>query len=706
MLVHTTEALPFTLLRPAHTPPRDPRTLAHHGIVWDPSYLGEILPTITGPCVVDVETRGTQAWKGPEENYVVGLGLAWADGCIYMPIKDWTDTTAYGRVLEWLVTYQGGLVAHNATFENSWIWRDSGGRHPNWYVCTYSAYKHAATEGFLGQKWSLKSAQLEVLLWPATNQVGIDAWLVEAGHVTGREGNQADYSQLWQVPSDILGEYCMLDCESTWLLMDRHLRPLWDEFPIMLEYEQQDIITLIRIITEQVARGIQLDIPALREYAEYLRRRCEETRTEFLTHEGVAKAVALYYQRGLAEMAQREPPRYRKQRVLVEPKMYTKTGKINKGWIKWSEAIRVPPVERLDWQRWRAKMDLAEAGGYEPISLNVASTKDLIWLLFDPEALDLTPVLWTDNEDNPQPATSAEALLAYGEVGRLLSAHREVIKELGYVDSYLTLADGEGVLHPEWKVPGTVTGRLAGKEPNLQQLPRTYGLLRTMIPRPGHVWVDYDLASIEDVILAEFSRDESMMAIYGPEAKPNDGYLYIGSRIKGLREAILATGYDPDNPTSESIAAAKRGAKKERSIAKSFKLACIAAGSPVRVRGRGFIPIQKVVPGDHIWDGTQWTPTDGPIDKGVRSCYPMGEVIRLTEDHPILGVDNEWRQARSYLRTFPEGTNTPQQVHSPAATWTEVWQLGSYLLRGLIRSVWISLCARLLSTHSENQKAL
>ena len=48
----------------------------------------------------------------------------------------------------------------------------------------------------------------------------------------------------------------------------------------------------------------------------------------------------------------------------------------------------------------------------------------------------------------------------------------------------------------------------------------------------------------------------------------NDLYLFFASMMPILGPPIVATGYDPYNPTPETIAAAKKQCKRERSIAK------------------------------------------------------------------------------------------------------------------------------------------
>jgi hypothetical protein len=107
---------------------------------------------------------------------------------------------------------------------------------------------------------------------------------------------------------------------------------------------------------------------------------------------------------------------------------------------------------------------------------------------------------------------------------------------------------------------------------NLQNTTKTRRYLECFEASPGNKVVAMDFASLEPKVLAYFSRDKNLMSLYGPNAKKNDIYLFNGAQLKGLGEPILATGYDPYNPTPETIKAAKKACKTERQIAKKFTL--------------------------------------------------------------------------------------------------------------------------------------
>jgi len=79
-------------------------------------------------------------------------------------------------------------MAHNAVFDMAWMLRDfnpnakyySDYRLFNFVGCTYGMYRHLASEGFQGQKWSLDYAQ-RTLLNIESNKVERNKQLVLQG---------------------------------------------------------------------------------------------------------------------------------------------------------------------------------------------------------------------------------------------------------------------------------------------------------------------------------------------------------------------------------------------------------------------------------------------------------------------------------------------------------------------------------------------
>lgn len=107
---------------------------------------------------------------------------------------------------------------------------------------------------------------------------------------------------------------------------------------------------------------------------------------------------------------------------------------------------------------------------------------------------------------------------------------------------------------------------------NLQQQPKSAGYLECFMARPGHKIVTMDFAALEPKVTAYYSRDTNLMNLYGPNAKANDVYLYNAAKMGQLGKKIRECGYDPDNPTPESIKKAKKECKLDRAISKKFTL--------------------------------------------------------------------------------------------------------------------------------------
>lgn len=106
---------------------------------------------------------------------------------------------------------------------------------------------------------------------------------------------------------------------------------------------------------------------------------------------------------------------------------------------------------------------------------------------------------------------------------------------------------------------------------NLQQQPKSRRYLECFEARPGHKIVTMDFAALEPKVTAYYSKDPNLYALYGPDAKANDVYLYNAALMGELGNNIRKY-YDPHNPTPESIKAAKFNCKLDRAISKKFTL--------------------------------------------------------------------------------------------------------------------------------------
>lgn len=654
---------PFSLLQPGRHPAR---VGEKHGLIIESSELPtELLSDIVNSRIlaVDFETRGTDPTL--PDNHIVGIGLAGDNFSVYVPLPD--GGMPY-ELIDVLRNHKG-IIAHNWYFDGQWLEHSYPGQ-VSAYLCTYMVYKMLATEGWPGQKWGLKDAQIELLGWTETNDIELSQWLVQNGY---HKQNMAPLKgEMWRAPVDILGKYCILDADSTYLLYTLVLEPVLRKYPGTHEYLAGPYMHLLQQLITQRLKGMVVDLDAMRKTAADMRTKLDATDQSIDELPDVVLAMREFREARVQEFLATEPARYKKFDLGTEPVRYRKSdGAQTVSWTKWNEKRERGPEQSKNWENWVERRKAIDAGENPDYQFNIRSGDQLRWLLFERlgyESLDST--------ESGLPSVSTDVLAAYGPLGKALVGRSELEKQLSYVDAYIELATTrpEHTLHPSFRVPGTLTGRLSGREPNLQQMPKLKSVMSAIVARPGHVLVDLDFKALETVVAAELTEDKSLLELYSDPNKQNDIYLFTGAHIDAFREAILATGYDPYNPTAEGMAAAKKACKRERGICKTVVLACIAEGTPIRVRGKGIIPIQDVVAGDSVWDSTEWITTTGAIDKGMRKCNSM-EGIQITPDHLILDTESNWNEQAYY--TISEGTNTPQPFRpsKPSASWSEVWKV-------------------------------
>lgn len=98
---------------------------------------------------------------------------------------------------------------------------------------------------------------------------------------------------------------------------------------------------------------------------------------------------------------------------------------------------------------------------------------------------------------------------------KLLQLSRKEAKEYGtYVKNVAANIDLDSAVHTSYLLHGTRTGRLASKEPNLQNVPRNPRIRGQYVARPGRRFIEPDLNQAELRALACFSNDAVLCNIY------------------------------------------------------------------------------------------------------------------------------------------------------------------------------------------------
>lgn len=189
--------LPFALIRPVKTSPREQLYL----IVSSSTCVSDIehwWKGAKGPVAVDLETTGLNAHDSAQ--YVVGISLCDDRGAVYVDVSD--NQKLFQEICAELYRHNTPLIAHNASFDAAWMtralmtelncwthtdWMDSDPYYTkwiyhNWFVCTYAAYKHLASEGFENQSHGLASVIKDVLNWNEDKGDLLYQWLAEHGY--------------------------------------------------------------------------------------------------------------------------------------------------------------------------------------------------------------------------------------------------------------------------------------------------------------------------------------------------------------------------------------------------------------------------------------------------------------------------------------------------------------------------------------------
>ena len=164
--------------------------------------------------------------------------------------------------------------------------------------------------------------------------------------------------------------------------------------------------------------------------------------------------------------------------------------------------------------------------------VNVRSVQQLRKLLY--EDLNL-PVLSTSAKGDPSTDEATlqllkeethhellDLLLSYREIGKLYSTYVVGLDNIRYAD---------GRVHTSYRQHGTVTGRLASRDPNLQNIPRPdpTGNLPTIrhlfIPTEDWLMIQSDYAQMELRAWAQYTKEEQFVAAL----TSSDVHSHIGS---------------------------------------------------------------------------------------------------------------------------------------------------------------------------------
>lgn len=150
---------------------------------------------------------------------------------------------------------------------------------------------------------------------------------------------------------------------------------------------------------------------------------------------------------------------------------------------------------------------------------NIDSPKQLGVVLFDELALVGKNMKKTAGGAKSTKESELEKLRDLHPIIPLIMEHRELSKLLGtYIDVIPTMLDSEGRVHPTFIQTGAATGRMASKDPGVQNIPVKTELGRAIrkgfVAKDGYKLCAFDYSQIELRIAAILSGDEKLREIF------------------------------------------------------------------------------------------------------------------------------------------------------------------------------------------------
>ncbi|MGN7470366.1 DNA polymerase [Brevibacillus sp. SAFN-007a] len=151
-------------------------------------------------------------------------------------------------------------------------------------------------------------------------------------------------------------------------------------------------------------------------------------------------------------------------------------------------------------------------------------------------------------------------------------------------------------------------------------------LIRTaFIPSPGCRFIVSDFSAIEARVIAWLADEHWVLDVF-----------------RGHGKIYEATAAQMFKVPLETIVKGHSNYEL-RAKGKVATLACIAEGQMVLTHV-GLVPIEKVTIGHLLWDGEEWVPHDGVIDRGEKEVFDY-DGLTATADH-IVWIEGESRPVR------------------------------------------------------------
>lgn len=456
----------------------------------------------------DTETDGLKVRK----NKVVGIGFGNATEGFYLKITPddrWIALLLLGQLK------QKKLITWNAAFDMP-ITKNNFGIDllPSLYA-DVMLLKHTTDEEM---PFGLKDC--------AAKEFGHDVKQEQEAMKASIKANGGTPKEYYKADTDILGRYCIQDCNLTFRLYDLYNRRLEAEGLVDLYYTSE-VMPLYRTVTIPMEQyGVQLDMEKLWNTQTDIT--ADLTKLEYEIQASIAPQLDLF----TAWLLKKDFP------------TQTFTGKIP----AWKKKYSTP------LEAWTALG--------EKYMFKLQNKFHLKKLFFD--TMGLTPLTTTPTG---LPQVDEDFLDSIVDkvpwVSKLIEYNKLCKIKSTYIDRFLEEAE-DGIFYPTFFQHRTVSGRLAG---DFQQLPRLISgdstvarytsLIRSFIvARPATILVSADYEQLEPTIFSHVSGDPALQAIFNSGM---DFYSEIAIRTEGLNG--VSSDKKADNYLGKVDKAARQKAK-------------------------------------------------------------------------------------------------------------------------------------------------
>ena len=346
---------------------------------------------------------------------------------------------------------------------------------------------------------------------------------------------------------------------------------------------------------------------------------------------------------------------------------------------------------------WDATAYASDMGvAREPTAFNPGSPKQVAWLLY--RRLKCVPkVQGAKNRaaSATLPDTSIKTLQSIEPkplfVNKLLALRKLKKLHSTYVLSLLDKRDGAGRIHTTYSLHGTTTGRLASKNPNLQNIPRDKTIKTLFGAAPGHLILECDYKSAELRALAMYSQDpflirvfcnnfdmhdETAAAMFGKDFTPeqrmqakmiNFGIMY-GRGPKTISEACNISVQEAQESINKWLARMPAAAAYLKSRREAIKSGCVLTTPFGRKRRFPYVTAQMLntYQNEACNFAIQSVASDFTLLTGIRIQPQLQQygasIVNLVHDSLVVELPKDREIAEHLFKWVPEQMGvTPAQ---------------------------------------------